>query len=135
MAKDVLVTETLSEQMISAGATLVERLDAQDAKVKSVFWLFFPEDRFWKLIVASPLVVSEGPKSFYKKIVEANQLANKDEWVISLNDISVKGPEHQVVQLIQCAIETGTDSSGIRISRNNVNGYFIEDAYLFRSST
>jgi len=95
MAKDVLVTEVLSEQMISAGSKLIDRLDTNNSEVKSAFWLFFPEDRFWRLIVVSPLVISKGPKNFYKRIVAANQLANEDEWVISLNDIEVTGTEHQ----------------------------------------
>jgi hypothetical protein len=95
MAKDVLVTEVLSEQMISAGSKLIDRLDTNNSEVKSAFWLFFPEDRFWRLIVVSPLVISKGPKNFYKRIVAANQLANEDEWVISLNDIEATGTEHQ----------------------------------------
>lgn len=133
MAKDVLVTEALSEHMISAGAKLIERLDANNSEVKSAFWLFFPEDRFWRLIIASPLVTSEGPKSFYKRIVTANQLATEDDWEISLNDIGVTGTENHVVQLMRIAIGTGPGISGIRFSRNTINGYFIEDAYIFRS--
>lgn len=135
MAKDVLVTEALSEQMISAGSKLVERLDANNSEVKSAFWLFFPEERFWRLIVASPLVITEGPKNFYKRIVAVNQLATEEEWVISLNDIGVAGTDHQVVQLIRIAIGTGAGISGIRFSRNTINGYFIEDAFIFRSTT
>jgi|APLak6261674355_1056100.scaffolds.fasta_scaffold00586_1 hypothetical protein len=134
MAKDVLVTEALSEQMISAGAKLVERLDTDGAQVKSAFWLFFPEERLWKLIIASPLVVSEGPRNFYKRIVVANQQAKAEEWVISLNDIGVTGTEHHIVQLLRFAVGTGAGIAGIRFSRNTINGYFIEDAYIYRSS-
>ncbi len=135
MAKDVLVTGALSDQMISAGQKLVERLDANNSEVKSAFWLFFPEERLWKLFVASPLVITEGPKQFYKRIVTANQVADEEEWVISLNDIGATGTEHEVVQLIRIAIETGAGISGTRVSRNTIHGYFIEDAYIFRSTT
>lgn len=134
MAKDVLVTEVLSEQMITAGSKLVERLDVSNSEVKSAFWLFSPEERFWRLIVASPLVITEGPKNFYKRIVAVNQLATEKEWVISLNDIGVVGTDHQIVQLIRHAIGTGNGISGIRFSRNTINGYFIEDAFVFRST-
>lgn len=134
MAKDVLVTEALSEQMINAGAKLVERLDASTSKVKSAFWLFFPEERLWKLIIASTLVTSEGPKNFYKRIVAANQLAEAEESVISLNDIGVAGVDHKVVQLLLLAIVTGSGISSTRFSRNTINGFFIEDAYIYRSS-
>lgn len=135
MAKDVLVTEALSEQMIGAGAKLVERLDADNSAVKSAFWLFFSDERLWKLIVASPLVVSEGPKNFYKRVVAANQRADAEEEVISLNDIGVTGPEYHIVQLLRVAVGTGSGISGIRFTRNTINGHFIEDAYIYRSST
>lgn len=135
MAKDVLVTESLSEQMIGAGAKLVERLDADNSEVKSSFWLLSPEERLWKFIVASPLVASEGPKNFYKRIISANQRADLEEWVISLNDIGVTGTDNHIVQLMRVAIGTGAGISGIRFSRNTINGHFIEDAYIYRSST
>lgn len=134
MAQDVLVTEALSQQMIEAGAKLVERLDKNSSMVKSAFWLFFSEERLWKLMVASPLVVSEGPKSFYKRVVAANQQADEDEWVISLNNIGVTGIDHHIVQLLRVAISTGDGISGMRFSRNTINGHFIEDAYIYRSS-
>jgi hypothetical protein len=134
MAKDILVTEALSEQMIKAGAKLIERLDANNSEVKSAFWLFFPEERLWKLVIASALVASEGPRNFYKRVVAANQQADTEESVISLNDIGVTGVDHQVVQLLRFAIGTGGGISGIRFSRNTINGIFIEDAYIYRSS-
>jgi len=135
MAKEVLVTEALSEQMIKAGANLIERLDAENAEVKSAFWLFFPEEKLWKLIVASVLVASEGPRNFYKRVVAANKQAGADESVVSLNDIGVTGIDHQVVLLVNSAIGTGGGISGIRFSRNTINGVFIEDAYIYRSNT
>ncbi len=133
MAKDILVTDMLSEQMIKAGAKLVERLDVDKSEVKSAFWLFFQEERLWKLIIASTLVASEGPRNFYKRVVSANQQADEEESVLSLNDISVTGVDHQIVQLLRL-IGTGIGISGIRFSRNSINGVFIEDAYIYRSS-
>lgn len=135
MAKDVLVTEALSEQMMAAGAKLVERLEDGNSSVKSAFWLFFPEEKLWKLIIASPLVSSEGPRSFYKRIDAANQKAEGKEPVISLNDIRVTGIEHDVVQLLRVAVATGAGISGIRYSRNTINGHFIDDAYIYKSGS
>ena len=40
MAKDILVTERLTDSMIKAGAELVKRLDSKNSDVKSVFWLY-----------------------------------------------------------------------------------------------
>jgi len=79
MAEDVLVTEALSEQMMKAGTKLVERLEADNSEVKSAFWLFFPEKRVWKLIIASPLFLLDGPRKFYKQVDEANPRAKAEE--------------------------------------------------------
>lgn len=134
MAKDILVTESFSDSMKNAGAKLVERLDAQQADVKSAFWLYFSEDKVWKLIVASPLVDNLGPREYYRKVVTANELASAEEEVISLNDIGVTNTSNKIVQLLSFAIGTGDGISGIRFSRNTINGNFIEDAYIYRSN-
>lgn len=134
MAKDILVAESLSDSMIKAGAKLVERLDAEQSDIKSAFWLYYSEDKAWKLIIASPLVDSLGPREYYKKIVGANSSASVEEEVISLNDIGVTNTANQIVQLLKFAIGTGGGISGIRFSRNTINGHFIEDSYIYRSN-
>jgi hypothetical protein len=134
MAKNILVTESLSDSMIKAGAKLIERLDLEKSQVKSAFWLYISDEKIWKLKIASPLVDSEGPRKFYKRIVAANESAEKDEDVISLNDIGVTNTSNQIVQILKIAVGTGAGISGIRFSRNTINGVFIEDCYIYRSN-
>jgi hypothetical protein len=135
MAKDILVTESLSDSMVRAGTKLIERLDLAKAEVKSAFWLYFSEDKSWKFIIASPLVDSEGPRDYYKKIDAVNESAEEDEDVVSLNNISVTNTGNQVVQLLKLAVGTGSGISGIRFSRNTINGNFIEDSYIYRTNS
>lgn len=135
MAKDILVTEGLTDSMMKSGAKLIQRLDAISSEVKSAFWLYFPEEKIWKLIIASPLVDTEGPREYYKKVVEANSQATLDEEIVSLNDISVTNTTNQMVQLLKLMIGTGDNISGIRFSRNTINGVFIEDTYIYRSNS
>ncbi|CAM4153135.1 hypothetical protein [Vibrio neonatus] len=134
MAKDILVTKRLTDSMMEAGAELLNRLDASASDVKSAFWLFLSEEHVWKFIVASPLVESLGPRKYYKKINEANQLAKGTESVISLNDISVLNTNDSIVKVLNDALKTDNDLSGIRFSRNTINGMFIEDTYIYRST-
>lgn len=134
MAKNILVTESLTDSMMKAGTKLIQRLDDMNSEVKSAFWLYFSEDRTWKLIIASPLVDREGPRNYYKKIVDANNEALVEEEVVSLNDITVTNTSNQIVQLLKFAIGTGNHISGIRFSRNTINGIFIEDTYIYRSN-
>lgn len=135
MAKDILVTESLTDSMMKAGAKLIERLDANNSEVKSAFWLYFPEEKTWKLLVASPLVDKEGPRDYYKRIVEANKVASIEEDIVSLNDVGVTNTKHQIVQLLKFMVGTGDGISGIRFSKNTINGVFIEDTYIYRSDS
>jgi hypothetical protein len=68
MDKELVVREVLSEQMIGAGAKLIERLDQSESNVQAALWLFLPEEKIWKLMIISPLVKTDGPRSFYKHI-------------------------------------------------------------------
>jgi hypothetical protein len=135
MAKDILVTESLTDSMMKTGAKLIERLDAKNSEIKSAFWLYYSEEKTWKLIIASLLVDSEGPREYYKRVVDANGLASEAEEVISLNDVGVINTSNQIVQLLKFMISTGEGISGMRFSRNTINGVFIEDAYIYRSNS
>ncbi|WP_411993031.1 hypothetical protein [Agarivorans sp. DSG3-1] len=135
MAKDILVTDVLSESMTKSGAKLIRRLDELDSEVKSAFWLFLSDEKSWKLVISSPLVGKDGPREFYKRVISSNSQADENESVVSLNDIGVANIDHPIVQLMKLAIGTGEyDVSGIRFSRNTINGTFIEDSLIYRSS-
>lgn len=132
MAKEILVTELLSEQMILAGANLLKKLDDLSCRVKAAFWMFLPEEKTWKIIIASPLVEEEGPRKYYKHIVDAYKKAETDENIISLNDISVSDVNNQLIQLLKFSISTGDSISNIRFSKNTINGVFIDDTHIYR---
>ena len=74
MAKDILVTERLTDSMIKAGAELVARLDKNNAEVKSAFWFYISEDQVWKFIVVSPQVDTIGPREYIKKLMRQTYL-------------------------------------------------------------
>lgn len=132
MAEELVVKESLTEDMISAGIRLTERLDEDSSAIAASFWYLVSEDRSWKLIIASPLVETEGPKSFYKRVMRANSKAAKSENIIPLSNIVVVPQHNELVSLLRLAITTGGGISGIRFTQNAINGHFIEDAYIYR---
>jgi len=78
MAEKLVVTELLSDPMIEVGKKLIERLDESNSDVQAAFWMFFPDEKRWKLIIVSQLVKQDGPRQLYKRVVEASKRA--DEW-------------------------------------------------------
>jgi hypothetical protein len=124
-----MVTQTLTKEMIDEGASLLKRLDAEKAKITAAFWFYLENSDTWTLIIASPMVQSQGPKELYGQIQKL--LSNGS--ALSLRDISVLPSDDPIPKLLSAAVKTGAnDISGIRFSRNTINGHFIEDAYIYR---
>lgn len=132
MVKELVVRESLTEEMISAGASLTKRLDEENLDIKGSFWFLETEKESWELVIVSPLVESEGPRSLYEKVVQANKKAGESESIIPLNNIEVVSERNELVNLLRTAISTGDGISGIRFTRNAIDGHFIEDAYIYR---
>ena len=132
MAQEILVSESLTMDMISVGESLLKKLDKTGANVAATFWLFIPEEKSWKLFFTSELVKSEGPKKYYKKIVDVLKTFNEVENTISLNSIGVTDNSDKTALLLSSEFYTGQDLLKKRISRETINGHFIEDAYIYR---
>ena len=132
MAEDVVVKESLSEAMIKAGSELTRKLDELKWPVIASLWFYFPEENQWRLIFASPEVKKEGPKKAYKHVQEALSKLPENTPQTDLRDIAVVDAEHPLISLLRLAVSTGDGISGIRFSRNVINGHLIEDAYIYR---
>ncbi|WP_305403899.1 hypothetical protein [Photobacterium leiognathi] len=117
MVKELLVNETLSEAMIKSGAQLVEQMDKDMADVKSAFWFYISEEHLWKLIFVSDKVAEEGPRKYYKRIIDANKSLSKGSLQVSISDIGVSTVDNPIVQLLSMMINTGDSINGIRFSK------------------
>jgi hypothetical protein len=132
MAEEVVVKEILTQGMIETGAELTRLLDQAPLVVSASLWLYIPESNIWRLIIASPEVRTYGPKKVYQKIQPILSQILEEELSIGLKDISVVENNNPLIALLRMAIRTGDGISGIRFSRNTINGHFIEDAYIYR---
>ncbi len=132
MAEEVVVKEVLTKEMIEAGAELTRLLDQTSLVVSASLWLYIPESNIWRLIIVSPEVETSGPRKVYQKIQPVLSQILEEKPSIGLKDISVVENNNPLIALLRMAIRTGDGISGIRFSRNTINGQFIEDAYIYR---
>ena len=132
MAEETIVKDILTKEMIQAGADLVHRLDAAQLEVSASLWLYIPDANLWRLVIASPAVTNEGPKRVYQKIQSVLSQVPDAAYKVTLSDISVVEHTDPLVTVLRTAVKTGMGRSGLRVSRNTINGHFIEDAYLYR---
>lgn len=132
MVENVLVKESLTESMIKAGEELTRILDQMNWPVTASLWFYFVEENQWKLLLTSPLVTKEGPKRAYQRVQEALENFQKGIPKIGLQDVAVIDESNPLISLMKPAIRTGGGISGIRFSKNVINGQVIEDAYIYR---
>ncbi len=132
MAEDTVVKESLTEEMIEAGAQLTAKLDEMGLPIVAAMWLFIPDVNEWRLLFASPEVSSLGPREVYKKIDEAQQSLGEKAVAVPFSVISVTDADNELVGLLRTALRTGPGVARIRFTRNVINGHFIEDALIYR---
>lgn len=132
MAEELLVGEQLTPEMIKSGAMLVHALDKLNVLVTGALWLLDPQERVWRLVIASPEVRLHGPKALYRKVQTAVARLPDGVAPVGTKDVSVVDDRHPLVALLRTALSTGKTVSNIRFSRSVINGTEIEDAYLYR---
>lgn len=132
MVTEILVKESLSEQMISAGSDLIRRLDEAGLKVSGALWFYETDSNDWRLIIVSPDVRAKGVKTVYEEVQAVVRATPDDQSIISLKDISVVDSDDPLISLLKIAIKTDNGISRIRFSRNMINGTLIEDSYIYR---
>lgn len=132
MVTEALVKESLSSEMISSGEALTRHLDEARFVVSASLWLYIPETNAWRLIIGTPEVRTLGPKKAYKQVQSVISRMPLDRARIPLKDITVIDSNDPLLSLLRLAIKTGDGISGIRFTRNVINGTPIEDAYVYR---
>lgn len=132
MDQELLVGDQLTPDMIKSGGLIVAALDKLNLIVKGAFWLLLPDQHVWRLVIASPEVRRVGPKAVYRKVVSALQRLPSEASPVGTKDISVVDDRDPLVVLLRSMITTGPGISGVRFSKNVINGQLIEDAYLYR---
>lgn len=127
-----MVATQLTPELIEEGATLVKRLDERGVSPDAALWFYFPDIGAWKLLLAEVKVAAAGPRDVYKTIQKSLQSLRNEVTHFSLEDVAVATPDALLIRLLRQALATGPGISGIRFTRNVVNGVPIEDAYIYR---
>ncbi len=129
---DLVITDFLSDEMIKVGEALVRKLDSLNFIVDAALWFYLPEEKVWRLLIASPEVKVSGPKKAYKQIQNAIGRISDASKKIRLRDISVLDSKAPLIGLLKIAIKTEKSICAIRFTRIVINDTAIEDAYIYR---
>lgn len=122
-----MVTNTLTDQIIKAGKSLIKELEESGTKVDSALWFNYPEEGSWKLMLSFSNIEEEGPKAAYKKVQKAlSNVQEKD--MIFLDDIAIVEPNTRLIQSLKRAFNKCKD---ITISNSVIDGQLISGAYIY----
>jgi hypothetical protein len=122
---------TLVDSDMKAGEELLNKLDEVKFDIKAALWFYMQDSEEWRLILASPVVDTDGRKKAYETVqVQLQELNGRFD--LSLRNISLVSPGDKLIKLLKTAIKTGKKISHIRFTRNVINNVFIEDAYIYR---
>jgi hypothetical protein len=115
----------------SAGRNLIAALDNADFPVSAALWLLNPEAGDWRLLIATPRALGKNLSQAYTQL---HDVARKlPEFPLLLSAVSLVQPENSLIVQLRKALKTGpTDIAGIRFSHNEIDGTYIEDAYIYR---
>ncbi|RKZ92048.1 MAG: hypothetical protein DRR19_05385 [Candidatus Parabeggiatoa sp. nov. 1] len=131
MAKELYVGKILTNEMITVGKQLVQRLEAT-MPISASFWFYVSEAESWHLFIVSPRVLTEGPKTVCDTVVNTLNADNDDEYALSFFNVSVTDVHHPYVSLLH-KVRLSDQLFDRRLTGVGVNGSgYIEDAYIYR---
>jgi hypothetical protein len=134
MAKEVVVTDSLTGEMVSAGEELVSRLAKTGFVVSAALWLYLSESEAWRFFIVNPEVETEGWKKAYKKVQSVIGKIPEEQPKIALKDISIVDSKDPLISPLKAALKReAPGAAGVRFSRTVLNGVFIDDAYIYRA--
>lgn len=119
----------LTSEMREAGEKLIHELDRLKFPAKAAFWLYETEADEWRLVIATPQLRTVGPRKLYKSVQQA---IAKIDMPIRTSSVFLLDTKDAFIKRLSTAVGRGSRVSGMRFSRNAINGHFIEDAYIYR---
>ena len=106
-----MVKKKLVEELIVDGAKLLHELDRQNFPVDAAFWVHLPDEDYWRLVIASPVVSQRGGTAGYRSLDEF--LRQIELAGITLEDISLVDPgSSQFQSLLAMVSNSGRLAAG-----------------------
>lgn len=113
MSEKILLTgaDLQVGDLIKEGERLIDELEKRGFSISAAFWRYPDERGLPRLVIVSPKVGRDGPRSTYLSVIEAiDALGEKVHF--GLSDVSVMSPSWSQFQELRTAVEnSGVDPS------------------------
>jgi len=116
---------------IDGGEKLISTLERAGLDIRAALWLYSSDPDKLELVIASPFIDQNGPKKTYT-FIQAELAKMEPSPEIDLEDISVLSPKNRLIEALLRMREIYPTSIIKWLSREVVNGVYIEAAYIHR---
>ncbi len=122
--------ETLSTSDIDFGNRLWEAIRGERSlSASGALWLYAPDSGEWHLLIATPLVDQIGARDTYRKLADLTENISADTH--QLLRIEVVSPKNPLYAALKAVFGQTASVHGTRLSHSQVQGIYVEDAYLY----
>jgi hypothetical protein len=131
MAKEILVGNTLTNEMIESGRAIVEGIDDSTLEVVGTFWLYFEEAEEWRLALISKRLNKDGPLALYREL--SHLFYDEDKGTIfgpSLPSITFLDPSDKLVRAL-VSMPGGANLRNTRLPGFFSQGIYVPDSYVY----
>lgn len=127
-----MVETPLLTSDIETGKQVVGALDAESAGLRSALWLYISDSSEWRLVLSFPAVDRGGLRAGYRFVQRTLAKHGVD---LLLRRIDVMGVAEPLTRRLRRYVRTpARGTSDITIQSENVDGYLIEGAHVYRST-
>ena len=125
-------TDTLVENLIDDGQTLVKELPSRGFKVTAAFWLKASENGQWYFYIVSPIVQSEGLAAAYRRLHPIVRAMPQPLWLDALA-IKLVGLNNPIARDVLAIHARAGDPRPcpIRWGGTRLGDVSVEGAYLY----
>ena len=129
MGERIVVKEQLTEEMIEAGAALIEKMDTAGVRINLALWWFDLEVAEWQLVFSTP------EADIYEYIHQAEkEIGDKAKAIPSMSYYCWL-PGSEMAQAFRASVQTGPGIHRTRFRKEYVGpGYFVQDSLIYRSA-
>lgn len=110
---------------------MVEELDKRKFPITSAFWYLVADAEEYRLYLVTPELAREGRLKTYERL---RKLLADIATAVPFERVTIAKPSDDLPKTLAVAIKTGRGLSGIRFSRSTINGVYVPDAYIYRST-
>jgi hypothetical protein len=131
MAKELYVGKILTDEMIIAGERFLQHTQAV-MPITAAFWLYMQEIEAWRLHLITPLMITQGPRKVYDKLLNVLDTHQEHKHVLPATCLRAAEEDNPYIKSLRMMPLSHTFLDQRLTNVGLPGGCYIEDTYIYR---